>query len=253
MHCFLTTQSQNRYREQIQKETLTRLAWKSRYAKLYPSCYNPGKNSMEPTQMPQLPADPRCAASLTLKPAVGGVHVKLRLKSKTERLRRSNKTEGWERLGYLQDRWERLDLERHELEGRGNPDNKAVLPPVTRTPKRQSELPPPPPPPPPVEAEGRISVAPTMRPVSPQTRQALYQDSSHHGKGRSLYLQRRGLIRPEEKFDFPLLSSWEYGWRQGDYTLDYRTPSRARSSVVKNTFYARNGVFSSPSATNTLG
>lgn len=39
----------------------------------------------------------------------------------------------------------------------------------------------------------------------------------------------------------------------GDYTLDYRTPSRAKSSVVKNTFYTRNGVFSSPSATDTLG
>lgn len=22
-------------------------------------------------------------------------------------------------------------------------------------------------------------------------------------------------MRPEEKFDFPLLSSWEYGWRMG--------------------------------------
>ncbi|XP_035486090.2 uncharacterized protein LOC118308795 [Scophthalmus maximus] len=133
---------------------------------------------------------------------------------------------------------------------------RAALPPVTRTPKRQSDLPPPPPPP--VlsveeEGRGRLSVAPTMRPVSPQTRQALYQDSSPHGKGRSLYLQRRGQMRPEEKFDFPLLSSWDYGWRLGDYTLDYRTPSRARSSVVRNTFYARNGVFSSPSATDTLG
>ncbi|GAA6216900.1 uncharacterized protein LOC121178742 [Lates japonicus] len=182
MRCLLTTQSQNCYREQIQKEMLTRLAWKSRYAKLYPSCYNPQNNSTELTQLPQLPADP----------------------------------------------W-------------------AVLPPVTRTPKRQSDLPPLSPP------ALSVEVTPAMRPVSPKTRQALYQDSSHHGRGRSLYLHRRGQMRPEEKFDFPLLSSWEYGWRLGDYTLDYRTPSRARSSVVKNTFYARNGVFSSPSATDILG
>ncbi|XP_078103729.1 protein SPMIP1 [Sander vitreus] len=192
MRCLLTTQSQNGYREQIQKEMLTRLAWKSRYANLY-SCYNPRNNSTESTQLPRLPADPR-----------------------------------------------------------------AVLPPVTRTIEEQSNLPPRPPSPPrpPVlslEGEGRLNVPPLMRPVSPQTRRALYQDSSHHGKGRSLYLQRRGLVRPEEKFDFPLLSSWEYGWRLGDYTLDYRTPSRAKSSVVKNTFYARNGVFCSPSATDTLG
>ncbi|XP_070814363.1 protein SPMIP1 [Chaetodon trifascialis] len=192
MSYLLTTQSQNCYREQIQKEMLTRLAWKSRYAKLYPTCYNPSNHITEPRELAHVTADSR-----------------------------------------------------------------SVLPPVTRTPKKQNSLPPPPPPsPPPVlssEGEGPLSVAPLMRPVSPQTRHALYQDSSHHGKGRSLYLQRRGQIRPEEKFDFPMLSSWEYGWRLGDYTLDYRTPSRAKSSVVKNTFYARNGVFSSPSATDSLG
>ncbi|XP_044204525.1 protein ATP6V1FNB [Thunnus albacares] len=187
MCCLLTTQSQNCYREQIQKEMFTRLAWKSRYAKLYPSCDNPRKNSTDSTQLPHLPADPQ-----------------------------------------------------------------AFLPPVTRTPEKKS-VPPLPPPVLSMEGEGRLNVAPLMRPISPKTRQALYQDSSHHGKGRSLYLQRRGLMRPEEKFDFPLLSSWEYGWRLGDYTLDYRTPPHARSSVVKNTFYARNGVFSSPSFTDTPG
>lgn len=39
----------------------------------------------------------------------------------------------------------------------------------------------------------------------------------------------------------------------GDYPLDYKTPCCAKSSVVKNTFYARNGVFNVPSATDTLG
>ncbi|XP_029358542.1 protein ATP6V1FNB [Echeneis naucrates] len=182
MSGLLTTQSQNFYREQIQKEMLARLAWKSRYAKLYPSCSSQQNNSTEPTQLPQLP--------------------------------------------------------------------QAALPPINSTRMSQSDRPPPPRPPPPVSSPP--SVPPLMRPVSPQTRQTLYNDSSHHGKGRSLYLQRRGLMKPEEKFDFPLLSSWEYGWRLGDYSLDYRTPSRARSSEVKNTFYAKNGVFSSPSATDTL-
>uniref|UniRef100_A0A3Q3KSD0 Sperm microtubule inner protein 1 C-terminal domain-containing protein n=1 Tax=Monopterus albus TaxID=43700 RepID=A0A3Q3KSD0_MONAL len=146
MRGLLTTQSQNSYREQIQKEMLTRLAWKSRYAQFYPS-YNPQNLSNEPTQLPRLAAVPRSAACDNVK-NVGGVY---------------------------------------------------------------------------------------------------------SGKGRSLYLQRRGQIRPEEKFDFPLLSSWEYGWRLGDYTTVYRTPSCARSSVVKNTFYAKNGVFNALSATDKLG
>uniref|UniRef100_A0A8C7Z2A5 Si:ch211-193l2.10 n=1 Tax=Oryzias sinensis TaxID=183150 RepID=A0A8C7Z2A5_9TELE len=138
MRGLLTTQSQNCYKEQIQRELLTRLAWKSRYAKLYPSALS----LQGSTQLPPLPP---------------GVHV--------------------------------------------------------------SSLP------------------------------LLYLQ----GIGRSLYLQRRGHIRPEEKFDFPLLSSWEYGWRLGDFTLDYRTPSHARSAVVEKTFYSKNGVFRNPSATDSMG
>ncbi|KAJ0002539.1 hypothetical protein NQD34_007688 [Periophthalmus magnuspinnatus] len=102
-------------------------------------------------------------------------------------------------------------------------------------------------------SSGSEPVPPVMRPASPQTRQSLYQGSSHQGRGRSQYLRSRGLMLPEQKFDFPLVSSWEYGWRLGDFTLDYKTPTRARSSVVKSTFYARNGVFNSPSPTDALG
>uniref|UniRef100_A0A3Q3M3K9 Si:ch211-193l2.10 n=1 Tax=Labrus bergylta TaxID=56723 RepID=A0A3Q3M3K9_9LABR len=128
MRYLLMTQSQNCYREQIQKETMTRLAWKRRYAEHYPSCYNPGNTSAETTQLPHQP-----------------------------------------------------------------------------------------------------------------------------GKGRSLYLQRRGQIRPEERFDFPVLSSWEYGWRLGRMNTLTTKPLSNGLLLVKNTFYARNGVFNNKSATDTLG
>ena len=62
MQGLLTTQTQNFYKEQIQKETLTRLAWKSRHARLYPSSYNIRNNGTDQTQLPQLPADIRWAA-----------------------------------------------------------------------------------------------------------------------------------------------------------------------------------------------
>uniref|UniRef100_A0A672HLH8 Si:ch211-193l2.10 n=1 Tax=Salarias fasciatus TaxID=181472 RepID=A0A672HLH8_SALFA len=158
MRGLLTTQSQNGYREQIKKEMLTRLAWKSRYA-----------NSTHPAV---IPVPERAAARLhspQLRP---------------------------------------LDL--------------------TQQP-----------------------APPLMRPASPQTKQTLL-NVFFQGKGRRLYLQRRGHIKPEERFAFPVLSSWEYGWRLGDYTLDYKTPSSAKSSVVKNTFYAKNGVFSGSAETNEM-
>lgn len=59
--------------------------------------------------------------------------------------------------------------------------SRTVLPPLSRTPEKQRHLHPPPPPHVlSVEGEGVLDVAPTMRPVSPQTRRTLYQDSSHH-------------------------------------------------------------------------
>ncbi|CAN9512614.1 unnamed protein product [Ophioblennius macclurei] len=175
MRGLLTTQSQNGYREQIKKEMLTRLAWKSRYADLYPSCCDdpaPQGRPRDPTPTP--PLQQRSAEPRSVTP----------------------------------------EKKLHPL-----------------------------PPPEMAVGEGPTEAPPLMRPVSPKTKQSLYQDSSHHGKGRRMYLQRRGHVKPEEKFDFPVLSSWEYGWRLGDYTLDYKTPSSAKSSVVRNTFYAKNGVF----------
>lgn len=52
MRGVLTTQIQNGYREQFQKEMLTRLAWKSRYSKFYPTCKISQDNKMEDTQLP---------------------------------------------------------------------------------------------------------------------------------------------------------------------------------------------------------
>ncbi|KAF6727358.1 hypothetical protein FQA47_005282 [Oryzias melastigma] len=177
MRGLLTTQSQNCYKEQIQKEMLTRLAWKSRYAKLYPST-DSLQNSTESMQLP-------------------------------------------------------------------------LLPPGTRTPEKQNF---PPQPPSLAPTVAKVQPAPPLvKPTSPQSRKIHPQDSSHpQGNGRSLHLQRRGHIRPEEKFNFPLLSSWEYGWRLGDYTLDYRTPSHARSAVVEKTFYSKNGVLRNPTATDSM-
>lgn len=57
------------------------------------------------------------------------------------------------------------------------------MPLVARTTEKQSALLPRRPSPPPVCSVGgeqQLSVPPLMRPVSPHTREALYQDSSHH-------------------------------------------------------------------------
>lgn len=54
-----------------------------------------------------------------------------------------------------------------------------------------------------------------MRPVPLNTLQLLFQGVSHDGQGRALYLRERSRQKPEDKFQYPILSSWEYGWHLG--------------------------------------
>lgn len=54
-----------------------------------------------------------------------------------------------------------------------------------------------------------------MKPVPSSTLQLLFQGISHDGQGRASYLRERNRQKPAEKFQYPILSSWEYGWHVG--------------------------------------
>ncbi|KAL4226592.1 hypothetical protein ACF0H5_014576 [Mactra antiquata] len=83
-----------------------------------------------------------------------------------------------------------------------------------------------------------------MRPVTPHTKEKLYDGFTKEGKGRYQYLLERYERNPEEKFSFPLLSSWEYGWRLGDVIkkADIKKPPYGRTRIVADTFYTRTGI-----------
>lgn len=83
-----------------------------------------------------------------------------------------------------------------------------------------------------------------MRPPSPGTKDALFDGFTKEGKGRYQYLQRRNQVNPEDKFAFPITSSWEYGWRLGDVIKkeDIKKPTYGRTRIVEDTFYTRNGI-----------
>ncbi|XP_066526265.1 protein SPMIP1 [Hoplias malabaricus] len=180
MRSLLTTQDQNCYRELILKEAYTRLAWKTKYTKDYPSSFTHQRSKTLGLFNP-----PKPHSQVSLPPVV---------------------------------------------QPQGKRTKEAVVP-VGRS----------------------LSEAPLMRPVSPPTKETLYHGFSKEGKGRRAYLERRVHKQPEEKFDYPILTSWEYGWRLGDYELNYRSPTYGRSEVVRSNFYARNGIFTIPTATDILG
>ena len=83
-----------------------------------------------------------------------------------------------------------------------------------------------------------------MRPSTPTTREYLYDGFTKEGKGRYRYLQQRYRHIPENKYEFPLTSSWEYGWRLSDVIKkeDIKKPQFGRTRIVADTFYTRTGI-----------
>lgn len=83
-----------------------------------------------------------------------------------------------------------------------------------------------------------------MRPVSTNTKSVLYKGFSALGEGRYAYLQKRKLKKPEEKYEFPITSAWEVGWKINEYipAID-KNAQFGRTHVIRDSFYRPNGIF----------
>ncbi|ESO95680.1 hypothetical protein LOTGIDRAFT_203814 [Lottia gigantea] len=92
-------------------------------------------------------------------------------------------------------------------------------------------------------ASGNVNTVLNMRPATPDTNSKLYDGFTKEGKGRYQYLQSRYFQIPEEKFPYPLLNSWEYGWRLNDVVKkeEIKKPTYGRTRIVADTFYTRTG------------
>lgn len=97
------------------------------------------------------------------------------------------------------------------------------------------------------KADSGPIVSVEMRPVTPGVKGKLYDGFTKEGKGRYQYLTSRNEKQPEDKFVYPLLSSWEYGWKLGDVIRkeDIKKPKHGRTRIVADTFYTRTGIPSS--------
>jgi len=86
--------------------------------------------------------------------------------------------------------------------------------------------------------------------VSDQSKASLYEGFSREGRGRARYLRERRQDGPDAKFTYPVVSSWEYGWKVGDEMVSYGRPQHGRTSTIQDSFYTRNGVSSIPTSTS---
>ena len=85
--------------------------------------------------------------------------------------------------------------------------------------------------------------------VDPQTLTDFYTGSSRdnrsqrYGLGRLGYLHERNKLAPEEKFTYPLLSSWSYGWEVAEEMGHTRyRPKHGRKAQLHESFYAKNEI-----------
>ncbi|XP_060246908.1 protein SPMIP1 [Meriones unguiculatus] len=85
-----------------------------------------------------------------------------------------------------------------------------------------------------------------MKHPTPATLKLLFQGTSHDGQGRTMYLKERNRLKPEEKYKYPMVSSWEYGWHVGDVMENYKNPAFARTYPITKSFYNKNGIFHIP-------
>ena len=83
-----------------------------------------------------------------------------------------------------------------------------------------------------------------MYPVSEPARAQLYDGFSKQGKGRHQYLKERKQLIPENKYQFPLCSSWDYGWKLEDAIPrdSIKNPPYGRRAIVENDFFTRNEI-----------
>ncbi|CAG9818050.1 unnamed protein product [Phaedon cochleariae] len=83
-----------------------------------------------------------------------------------------------------------------------------------------------------------------MKPVNPATTRLIYSGSNKDG--RKNYLTKRVHQIPEDRFYFPEVSSWAYGWNMWDVVKETRKTGFGRQQVIKDSFYRRRGVGCDP-------
>eukprot|EP00118_Oscarella_pearsei_P025160 m.307637 g.307637 ORF g.307637 m.307637 type:complete len:166 (+) comp42564_c0_seq1:350-847(+) len=83
----------------------------------------------------------------------------------------------------------------------------------------------------------------TMRPVSGSTKKLLYTGLSAEGEGRLSYLQVRKARKPEQKYEYPITSAWEYGWKIMEIVGTEKPARYGRTKIVRDSFYRTNGIF----------
>ncbi|UJR13293.1 hypothetical protein I4U23_000311 [Adineta vaga] len=94
-----------------------------------------------------------------------------------------------------------------------------------------------------LDIEHHPNVLKEMYPVKKEHQQILSDGFSGEEKGRYKYLKVRQEIAPDHKYQYPVSSSMEYGWKLDENAYHYQTPKHAQGNLIQESFYRTNGAF----------
>lgn len=82
-----------------------------------------------------------------------------------------------------------------------------------------------------------------MKPVDPAVTSLIYTSGD---VGRKTYLNTRIKSSPDQRFYFPEVSSFVYGWKMWYHNNELKKLGFGREMIIKHTFYRRRGVTHDP-------
>jgi len=94
-----------------------------------------------------------------------------------------------------------------------------------------------------LDLESNPNAVKEMYPVNKEHKDVLFDGFSKEEKGRYKYLKLRKVVPPENKYQYPISNTMEYGWKLGESGQQFKAPTHARGKIVEESFYRRNGVF----------
>ncbi|XP_049877260.1 uncharacterized protein LOC126374613 [Pectinophora gossypiella] len=83
-----------------------------------------------------------------------------------------------------------------------------------------------------------------MKPIEKEVLDIFYKSTEKGGDTR--YLHERVKKRPEDRFFFRIVSSWDYGWQQKQSRVPARDVNYGRCYLLRDTFYRKNNVGPDP-------
>lgn len=83
-----------------------------------------------------------------------------------------------------------------------------------------------------------------MKPVDSAVKKLIY--TGDNKDGRINYLRERVKLLPDDRYYFPEVSSFEYGWKTWNHAKNMKKTGFGRQQIVKDSFYRRRGVERDP-------